>query len=68
MSCSPYDLRDYLFEELTPAQHADGVTGSNSLASGRTARHRTAGDPHRPADASPRELDPHIDGRRRRPA
>ena len=23
MSCSPYDLRDYLFEELTPAQHGE---------------------------------------------
>jgi anti-sigma factor RsiW len=23
MSCSPYDLRDYLFEELTPAQSGD---------------------------------------------
>jgi anti-sigma factor RsiW len=23
MSCSPYDLRDYLFEELTPAQRAE---------------------------------------------
>jgi anti-sigma factor RsiW len=23
MSCSPYDLRDYLFEELTPGPHAE---------------------------------------------
>ena len=23
MTCSPFDLRDYLFEELTPAQSGD---------------------------------------------
>jgi anti-sigma factor RsiW len=33
MSCSPYDLRDYLFEELTPAQLGDVRMHLKSCAS-----------------------------------